>query len=56
MAQTYWTTWPQPVICPFFFHWHVKKICSQLETDTLEKGCIMGSIASVVNLDGLRLT
>uniref|UniRef100_A0A5K3EKE6 Lipoprotein n=1 Tax=Mesocestoides corti TaxID=53468 RepID=A0A5K3EKE6_MESCO len=55
-AQTYWTTWPQPILCPSAFQWHARKIGSQPEKDTTEVQYIMSGVASVVDSDGRRLT
>uniref|UniRef100_A0A5K3FZG3 Ig-like domain-containing protein n=1 Tax=Mesocestoides corti TaxID=53468 RepID=A0A5K3FZG3_MESCO len=55
-AQTYWTTWPQPILCLSVFQWHARKISSQPEKDTNEEQYIMSGVASVADSDGRRLT
>uniref|UniRef100_A0A5K3EL42 SURF1-like protein n=1 Tax=Mesocestoides corti TaxID=53468 RepID=A0A5K3EL42_MESCO len=55
-AQTYWTTWPQPILCLSAFQWHARKISSQPEKDTNEEQYIMGCVASVKDSDGRSLT
>uniref|UniRef100_A0A5K3FIE2 Secreted protein n=1 Tax=Mesocestoides corti TaxID=53468 RepID=A0A5K3FIE2_MESCO len=35
-AQTCWTTWLQPILCPSAFQWHARKISSQPVKDTTE--------------------
>ncbi|VDD77134.1 unnamed protein product [Mesocestoides corti] len=55
-AQTFWTTWPQPILCLSAFQWHAGKISSQPEKDTNEVQCIMNGVASVEDSDGRRLT
>uniref|UniRef100_A0A5K3FWX0 Uncharacterized protein n=1 Tax=Mesocestoides corti TaxID=53468 RepID=A0A5K3FWX0_MESCO len=52
-AQTCWTTWPQPILCPSSFQWRARKISSQPEKDTTEEQYIMNGVA---NSDGRRLT
>uniref|UniRef100_A0A5K3F6R2 Late endosomal/lysosomal adaptor and MAPK and MTOR activator 5 n=1 Tax=Mesocestoides corti TaxID=53468 RepID=A0A5K3F6R2_MESCO len=54
-AQTYWTTWPQPILCPSALQWHARKTSSQPEKDTNEEQYILSSMATVVDSDGRRL-
>uniref|UniRef100_A0A5K3G4K1 Uncharacterized protein n=1 Tax=Mesocestoides corti TaxID=53468 RepID=A0A5K3G4K1_MESCO len=49
MAQTCWTTWPQPIPCLSVFQWHARKISSQPEKDTTEVQYIMSGVGSVVD-------
>uniref|UniRef100_A0A5K3FPT8 Capsid protein n=1 Tax=Mesocestoides corti TaxID=53468 RepID=A0A5K3FPT8_MESCO len=55
-AQTYWTTWPQPILCRSVFQWHARKINSQPEKDMTEVQYIMSGVASVADSDGRALT
>uniref|UniRef100_A0A5K3FK82 Uncharacterized protein n=1 Tax=Mesocestoides corti TaxID=53468 RepID=A0A5K3FK82_MESCO len=50
-AQTYWNTWPQPVLCLSAFQWHASKISSRRKKDTTEMQYIMGGVATVVDSD-----
>uniref|UniRef100_A0A5K3EZN0 Uncharacterized protein n=1 Tax=Mesocestoides corti TaxID=53468 RepID=A0A5K3EZN0_MESCO len=55
-AQTYWTTWPQTMLCFYAFQWHARMVSSQLETDISDEQYILGGMAKVVDSDGWRLT
>uniref|UniRef100_A0A5K3FBD3 Ig-like domain-containing protein n=1 Tax=Mesocestoides corti TaxID=53468 RepID=A0A5K3FBD3_MESCO len=55
-ALTYWTTWPQPILCLSAFQWLARKVSSQPEKGTNEEQYIMSGVASVVDSDGRRLT
>uniref|UniRef100_A0A5K3EPL7 Uncharacterized protein n=1 Tax=Mesocestoides corti TaxID=53468 RepID=A0A5K3EPL7_MESCO len=48
-AQTYWTTWPQPILCLFAFQWHARKIGSHPEKDTNEEPYLMIGVSSLVH-------
>uniref|UniRef100_A0A5K3G547 Envelope glycoprotein n=1 Tax=Mesocestoides corti TaxID=53468 RepID=A0A5K3G547_MESCO len=50
-AQTCWTTWPQPILCPSAFRWHARKISRQPEKDTNEVQYIMSGVANVADWD-----
>uniref|UniRef100_A0A5K3EUV9 Secreted protein n=1 Tax=Mesocestoides corti TaxID=53468 RepID=A0A5K3EUV9_MESCO len=55
-AQTYWTTWPQPILCLYAFQWHARKVSCQPEKGTTEEQYMMSRVASIVDSDGRRLT
>uniref|UniRef100_A0A5K3EZU6 Uncharacterized protein n=1 Tax=Mesocestoides corti TaxID=53468 RepID=A0A5K3EZU6_MESCO len=55
-AQTCWTTWPQPILCPSAIQWRAGTEGSQPEKDMDEMQYIMSGVASVVDSDGRRLT